>query len=165
MPTEMIEEWPLPDIFEEGISGEMYPVHLEYQDIGDGVPRFALSSDCGDIPLDAVNVQVSRLRSENAQLQGQQSAVRDMAASEVDDLKEEISIRDRRIAELEEQVDYLVSGNESIMELYNAGNDSIAELKCLSREGVELVLGNIDLDPAALKAWARRTEKVLPDAD
>jgi len=41
----------------------------------------------------------------------------------------------------------------------------IDELECLSRVGVELVLGNIDLDPAALKAWARWTEKVLPDAD
>jgi len=35
----------------------------------------------------------------------------------------------RRIAELEEQVDYLVSGNESIMELHNASNDRVAELE------------------------------------
>jgi hypothetical protein len=50
-----------------------------------------------------LGAELERLRSENAQLNGQQSAVRDMAASEVDDLKEEIAARDARIIELERE--------------------------------------------------------------
>ena len=51
---------------------------------------------------DGLIEQVSRLEAEIIRLRGGQSAVRDMAESEADDLREEIAARDRRIAEMEE---------------------------------------------------------------